>query len=90
LERNTTSPYTLTLKSNGCIIFMAALTPNKVVVTSKHSLNSDHARVGEVWLRKCVESKGKTVEDFAAALWKNNWTAVAEVTTLTNSTRAHS
>ncbi|KAI0826327.1 RNA ligase-domain-containing protein [Irpex lacteus] len=38
LESHTKPPYTLTLKSNGCIIFIAALTPTKLLVTSKHSL----------------------------------------------------
>lgn len=38
LEEHTSPPYTLTLKSNGCIIFIGALTPDKLLVTSKHSL----------------------------------------------------
>lgn len=38
LEEHTEPPYTLTLKSNGCIIFIGALTPSKLLITSKHSL----------------------------------------------------
>lgn len=79
LEAHTGPPYTLTLKSNGCIIFIGALSSSKLLVTSKHSLNSEHATVGREWLLKCIKSKGRTPEEFAATLWKNKWTAVAEV-----------
>ncbi|TDL22055.1 hypothetical protein BD410DRAFT_771066 [Rickenella mellea] len=85
LETHTSPPYVLTLKSNGCIIFMAALSPTKLLVTSKHSLgpvkgaDMSHAQVGEKWLLKHLEAKGKTPEEFAQVLWDNNWTAVAEL-----------
>ncbi|KAI0088924.1 RNA ligase-domain-containing protein [Irpex rosettiformis] len=86
LEAETTSPYILTLKSNGCIIFIAALTPTKLVVTSKHSLGAikgqdseSHAQVGERWLRKHLADAGKTEEDLAKVLWEKKWTAVAEL-----------
>ncbi|OBZ77669.1 tRNA ligase 1 [Grifola frondosa] len=78
-------PYTLTLKSNGCIIFIAALTPSKLLVTSKHSLGhiqnveESHAEVGERWLRKQLADAGKTEEQLAGALWEKKWTAVAEL-----------
>ncbi|KAI0646684.1 RNA ligase-domain-containing protein [Trametes meyenii] len=86
LESHTAAPYTLTLKSNGCIIFIAALTPTKLIVTSKHSLGAvpgvaseSHAQVGERWLRKHLADCGKTEEDLARTLWDTNWTAVAEL-----------
>ncbi|EIN08726.1 hypothetical protein PUNSTDRAFT_67333 [Punctularia strigosozonata HHB-11173 SS5] len=79
LERHTGSPYTLTLKSNGCIIFIAALTADKLLVTSKHSVDSPHAKVGEQWLHKHLASKGKAPEELARTLWEKNWTAVAEL-----------
>ena len=85
LEANTEPPYTLTLKSNGCIIFIAALTPTKLVVTSKHALGAvngvaeSHSQVGERWLKKHLVDAQKTEEDLAACLWERNWTAVAEV-----------
>ena len=87
LESHTAAPYTLTLKSNGCIIFIAALTPTKLLVTSKHSLGptpgasgaESHAQVGERWLRKHLAAAGKTEEQLAQTLWEKNWTAVAEV-----------
>ena len=85
LEEHTAAPYTLSLKSNGCIIFIAALTETKLIITSKHSLgpvgNSpvSHAQAGERWLRKYLEHKGKTEAELASRLWDKNWTAVAEV-----------
>ncbi|TFK49265.1 hypothetical protein OE88DRAFT_1702824 [Heliocybe sulcata] len=84
IESHTASPYTLTLKSNGCIIFIAALTPEKLIVTSKHSVGArgegeSHAARGEWWLRKQFEKTGKTEEQLAKALWENNWTAAAEL-----------
>ncbi|KAL5476920.1 TRL1 [Sanghuangporus weigelae] len=85
LERHTAPPYVMTLKSNGCIIFIAALTPSTLLVTSKHSLGPvqgsevSHAQMGERWLVRQLARKGKTVEQLAAVLWENNWTAVAEL-----------
>ncbi|KAJ6470423.1 RNA ligase [Mycena sanguinolenta] len=86
LEAHTTAPYTLSLKSNGCIIFIAALTPDKLLVTSKHAVGPakgekklSHADAGETWLRKYLAQKGQTEADLAAVLWGKNWTAVAEL-----------
>ncbi|KAF9447346.1 hypothetical protein P691DRAFT_802577 [Macrolepiota fuliginosa MF-IS2] len=85
LEAHTAPPYTLSLKSNGCIIFIAALTPKKLVVTSKHSLgpvqgvSTSHAEAGEQWIMRYLEEKGKTEVDLASRLWEENWTAVAEL-----------
>ncbi|EGN92568.1 hypothetical protein SERLA73DRAFT_99105 [Serpula lacrymans var. lacrymans S7.3] len=85
LEAYTGSPYTLTLKSNGCIIFIAALTPSKLLVTSKHSLGpvkgvtESHSEAGHRWLRRHLADKGKTEEQFASTLWEKNWTAIAEL-----------
>ncbi|KAF8632510.1 hypothetical protein AX15_001843 [Amanita polypyramis BW_CC] len=85
LESHTRPPYVLSLKSNGCIIFIGALTPSKLLVTSKHSIGPvagqarSHAQVGETWLRRYIERKGRTEADLAKQLWDNNWTAVAEL-----------
>ncbi|KAK7469244.1 tRNA ligase [Stygiomarasmius scandens] len=38
LKTHTVAPYILSLKSNGCIIFIAALTPEKLLITSKHAI----------------------------------------------------
>ncbi|KZV62827.1 hypothetical protein PENSPDRAFT_657792 [Peniophora sp. CONT] len=85
LEEHTKPPYTLTLKSNGCIIFIAPLSPERLVVCSKHSLGpvtgvkESHAQAGERWLEQHLKSVGKTKEDLAKVLWEKNWTAVAEL-----------
>ncbi|KZS97411.1 hypothetical protein SISNIDRAFT_406536 [Sistotremastrum niveocremeum HHB9708] len=85
IERHTKPPYTLTLKSNGCIIFIAALSQTQLLITSKHSLGpikgveESHAQVGERHLERHLASVGKTKEDLASVLWDNNWTAVAEL-----------
>ncbi|SJK97856.1 uncharacterized protein ARMOST_01111 [Armillaria ostoyae] len=85
LEKHTREPYLLSLKSNGCIIFIAALTPSKLLITSKHSIgkvgNSEksHAEVGEVWLNKYLAQKDRTEADLAKRLWDSNWTAIAEL-----------
>ncbi|KAF8799416.1 hypothetical protein BYT27DRAFT_7263948 [Phlegmacium glaucopus] len=84
LETHTAAPYTLSLKSNGCIIFIAALTPTKLLITSKHSLGPvagsevSHAQAGEAWLMKYLKNKGKTEADLATRLWESNLTAIAE------------
>ncbi|KAF8181123.1 RNA ligase-domain-containing protein, partial [Mycena galopus ATCC 62051] len=85
LAAHTAPPYTLSLKSNGCIIFIAALTLKKLLVTSKHSIGPtpgqsvSHAEAGEAWLRKYFDAKGKTEADLAGKLWAENWTAIAEL-----------
>ncbi|KDQ11520.1 hypothetical protein BOTBODRAFT_57305 [Botryobasidium botryosum FD-172 SS1] len=85
LERHTSAPYDLTLKSNGCIIFIAALDSSKLVVASKHAIGPNdnmeisHAQMGEKWLRKHLAAKGKTEAVLAARLLKENLTAVAEL-----------
>lgn len=85
MQELTVAPYYLTVKSNGCIIFISALSPTELLVTSKHSLGQikdalvSHAEKGEEWLDKTLASAGKTREDLAADLWSNNLTAVAEV-----------
>jgi tRNA ligase len=80
----------MTLKSNGCIIFIAALSPTQLLVTSKHSLGAingvpmSHAQMGELWLEKHLTSKGKTKADLAERLWKEGLTAVSEVNPIFN------
>ncbi|KAF8257890.1 RNA ligase-domain-containing protein [Lactarius quietus] len=85
LAAHTKPPYTLTLKSNGCIIFIAALSPSKLLVTSKHSLGpvqgalESHAQVGERWLRRHLEKAEKTTEELAETLYTKKWTIATEL-----------
>ncbi|KIY68086.1 hypothetical protein CYLTODRAFT_436728 [Cylindrobasidium torrendii FP15055 ss-10] len=84
IEHHTAAPYTLSLKSNGCIIFIGALTPEKLIVTSKHALGpmagkTTHSGAGEAWLHRYFDKKGRTEAEMAQVLWDNNWTAIAEL-----------
>ena len=85
MEAHTGPNYTLSVKSNGCIIFIAAISASKLIVTSKHALGGmdgvleTHSQAGHRWLTTHLASKGKTEEQLAAALWEKNWTAIAEV-----------
>ncbi|KDN51409.1 hypothetical protein K437DRAFT_272911 [Tilletiaria anomala UBC 951] len=47
LKQYSSPPYLLTFKENGCIIFVSALTPSSLLVTSKHSLGPLPASVLE-------------------------------------------
>jgi tRNA ligase len=70
------------------MIFIAALTPSKLLVTSKHSLGPvqgvplSHAQAGETWLKEYLKKLAKSEKDMAIDLWENNWTAIAEASSL--------
>ncbi|KAL6863634.1 tRNA ligase [Trichoderma novae-zelandiae] len=83
--KNTKGPYELTLKENGCIIFVAGLEDDTLLVCSKHStgdrgdVEMSHARAGEIRLEKQLAALGRTKEDLARELRARNVTAVAEL-----------
>ncbi|KAH6609853.1 trna ligase [Trichoderma cornu-damae] len=83
--QRTRGPYELTLKENGCIIFVAGLEDDTLLVCSKHSTGDrsdvelSHARAGEIRLEKQLAAIGKTKEDLARELRSRNVTAVAEL-----------
>lgn len=85
IERDTAGPYELSVKENGCIIFMSGLEDGTLLVCSKHSTGArsdvaqSHAMVGEKWVKRHVESVGKTTRDLAKALRDMNATAVGEL-----------
>lgn len=85
VERNTRGPYELSVKENGCIIFLAGLEDGTLIVCSKHSTGSradveaSHANVGEKWVERHLASVGKTKRDLAMQLRQMNATAVAEL-----------
>ncbi|KAI1377001.1 tRNA ligase [Hypoxylon crocopeplum] len=82
---NTKGPYELTLKENGCIIFISGLEDGTLLVCSKHStgdrsdIEVSHASAGERWVDKQLATIGKTREKFAQELRRRNVTAVAEL-----------
>ncbi|KAI8670176.1 TRNA ligase [Fusarium sp. Ph1] len=81
----TQGPYELTLKENGCIIFIAGLEDETLIVCSKHStgdrsdIQVSHASAGEQRLEQQLAAIGKTKRDLARELRKRNVTAVAEL-----------
>ncbi|KAG5930643.1 hypothetical protein E4U42_002453 [Claviceps africana] len=82
---NTRPPYELTLKENGCIIFMSGLEDDTLLVCSKHStgdrvdLQISHASAGERHIERQLAAVGKTKSDLARELRNRNATAVAEL-----------
>jgi tRNA ligase len=85
IENNTKGPYELSLKENGCIIFISGLHDGTLLVCSKHSTGArgdgtkSHALAGEHWIDKQLAAIGKTREDLARELRRRNATAVAEL-----------
>ncbi|OJD13025.1 hypothetical protein ACJ73_09256 [Blastomyces percursus] len=85
IERNTRGPYELSVKENGCIIFISGLEDGTLLVCSKHSTGAradvslSHAVAGENWVKRHVATVGKTVEDLAKTLRSRNLTAVGEL-----------
>ncbi|KAK4508436.1 hypothetical protein PRZ48_002174 [Zasmidium cellare] len=85
VEANTRGPYELSVKENGCIIFLGGLEDGTLLVCSKHSTGSrgdaevSHAKAGEKWVERHLASVGKTKEQLAARLREMNATAVAEL-----------
>lgn len=84
IEANTKAPYEVTVKENGCIIFISALPDGTLLVCSKNSTGprgdaASHALVGERWIDKQLDALGKTRQDLSKTLWDMNATAVAEL-----------
>lgn len=85
VERNTRGPYELSVKENGCIIFISGLDDGTLLVCSKHSTGArgdvelSHACAGEKWAEKHLASVGRTKRDLAQKLREMNATLVAEL-----------
>ncbi|KAJ4372873.1 tRNA ligase [Neocucurbitaria cava] len=85
VERDTRGPYELSVKENGCIIFISGLDDGTLLVCSKHStgprgdVELSHACVGERWAERHIATVGKTKEDLARTLRSMNATLVAEL-----------
>ncbi|KAJ5482304.1 hypothetical protein N7475_001116 [Penicillium sp. IBT 31633x] len=85
IEKNTRGPYELSVKENGCIIFISGLEDDKLLVCSKHStgvredVTISHAQVGERWTERHVSSVNRSVKELARTLREMNVTAVGEL-----------
>lgn len=85
IETQTRGPYELSVKENGCIIFISGLEDGTLLVCSKHSTGKradadvSHAEAGERWVETHVRAVGKTAKDLARELREMNATAVGEL-----------
>ncbi|KAL8650114.1 MAG: hypothetical protein Q9226_005284 [Calogaya cf. arnoldii] len=85
VAERTKGPYELSVKENGCIIFISGIEGDRLLVCSKHSTGArsdvdlSHAIAGERWVEKQLKGLGKTKTDLARELRKRNVTAVAEL-----------
>lgn len=84
IEQYTRGPYELSVKENGCIIFMSGLEDDTLLVCSKHSTGVreggvSHAKAGEEWIERHVASVGKSTKDLARELRRMNVTAIGEL-----------
>ncbi|KAF8249361.1 tRNA ligase [Wilcoxina mikolae CBS 423.85] len=85
IQENTKAPYEVTMKENGCIIFISGLPDGTLLVCSKHSTGArgdvdvSHAMVGDKWIEKQLAQVEKMRKDLALALYNANATAVAEL-----------
>ncbi|BDD55109.1 hypothetical protein MPDQ_000678 [Monascus purpureus] len=84
IEQYTRGPYELSVKENGCIIFISGLEDDTLLVCSKHSTGVreggvSHAKAGEEWIERHVASVGKSTKDLARELCRMNATAVGEL-----------
>ncbi|KAI9849508.1 MAG: hypothetical protein M1837_004128 [Sclerophora amabilis] len=85
IESNTRGPYELSVKENGCIIFISGLSDDVLLVCSKHSTGArqdadlSHAVAGERWVDRHLQAVGRTRIELARELRRMNATAVAEL-----------
>ncbi|AET40713.1 tRNA ligase Ecym_6337 [Eremothecium cymbalariae DBVPG len=84
LEKNTSGPYEVTVKENGCIILISGTEDGELVVCSKHStgprydIDRNHAEAGELFLRREAGKLNIDVNKMAEKLYAMKCTAVAE------------
>ncbi|CAI7572191.1 unnamed protein product [Penicillium pancosmium] len=81
IEHNTRGPYELSVKENGCIIFISGMEDGKFKHSTgvRHDTEISHAQAGEKWVEKHVASVGKSTKDLARTLREMNVTAVGEL-----------
>ena len=85
IKSQTQGPYELSVKENGCIIFLAGLEGDHLLVCSKHStgprsdVEVSHADAGSKWVDRHLSAIGKTRIDLARELRRRNVTAVGEL-----------
>ncbi|KAJ3200201.1 hypothetical protein HDU83_008907 [Entophlyctis luteolus] len=93
LKEDTIGPYEITVKENGCIIYVSAY-KGTLIVTSKHAMNApllstgqqhtserkiSHAQKGEEWVIRHISLVHKTANELAKFLEEADATAVFEL-----------
>jgi tRNA ligase len=79
-------PYEVTVKENGCLILISALSPTDLLVTSKHAVGPvadqevSHSQKGREWVDRHLASSKRSVEELAEFLHRFHITALCEVT----------
>jgi tRNA ligase len=87
IEERTSGPYYLSLKENGCIVFMSGLEDGTLLVTSKNSTGPredapnerNHSYVALKWVERHLAKSGYSKKDLAMELRRLNVTAVGEL-----------
>ena len=85
VDSATQGPYELSVKENGCIIFISGLEGDVLLVCSKHSTgardnaNLSHAVAGEQWVERHLDAIQRSKADLARELRRRNVTLVAEL-----------
>lgn len=84
LREHTSGPYTVTVKSNGCIVFISGLANGQLVVCSKHStgehddLSKNHALAAQNAIENQLSERNIDIKQLAKLLYDNKITAVCE------------
>jgi tRNA ligase len=87
IEEHCHGPYYLTLKENGCIVFLAGMEDGTLLVTSKHSTGpregarneENHSWVAKLRVESHLAKVGKSKRELANELYELNATAVGEL-----------
>lgn len=87
LEENSEGPYYVTLKENGCIVFMSGLEDGTLLVTSKNSTGprqdapneANHSYVASTRIERALAASGHSKLELAKELYDLNATLVGEL-----------
>ncbi|XBW38033.1 hypothetical protein QEN19_003618 [Hanseniaspora menglaensis] len=90
IKSNTKGPFNVTIKENGCILFISGLSDGTLLVSSKNNLyvadsqdkkivSKDHAKEGYQQLLKLFNNDASRLQQLALELYTNNLTAVLEL-----------
>lgn len=90
LKQNTKGPYCVTIKENGCILFVSGLKNGDLLISSKNNLyletesekqihSKDHAKEGFLQIKKLFKDDESQLKKLGMTLYEGNLTAVFEL-----------